>query len=877
VLALAAWAAVLAHPSDSNQPAPTDREPASAIDDQLGRARQLRLDGKPDEALALFRSALDAAREAGLSRQEGYALCGLGLLADDRGQFGQARELAEQALSAFDQVRDDAGLGLANQVLARAAEMTGDMAEALTRARQSVDAYDRTDDRAGRARALVQLGRVGRLPPEEHEALLDRAFEDASAGSDVVLQAAILHSQADAYFVRGDYERALAALQGAAARYEGAGRLGQLGTVYNSIGRLYRAHGETASAIDFQLKALAIHERTSNALQLVQSLNAVAMAYSYADRPDEALAYQERAVAAAERTDSPRALDFVNANLANILMWRGEHARAAATFEAILARNLDAYPRLRNTSLAYAYLRLGRLADALAAAERAAAGCDREMVADCVNALRRRAEVNIALGHEPRALEDLRHAIEWIELQRTRLIPSDLFKQQYSLLQQDLYGFAITAQLGQGRGREALQTAELARARAFLDLLASRDLAIEEPARPEPAADPGAVRSIDRRLRSLPSSRSAAAADVDALIAQAARLQSTLVAYWVMPDEVLAWVVTPAGGVHSVRVPVIQSKLVSLIRSLSPDDPSRARDRVAVSRGQGAIPIAAIRSKAWRDLYDLLILPMRGKLPAAGATLTIVPHGPLTRVPFAGLQSDRGRYLIEDYTLHYAPTGPVLIVADATPPRMSPLDRPLGRLPGARAEAAAISGLVAPARLSKLVGADASEPRVRAAAARQSVIHIATHAVARDGDPFESFLALAPDASAGADGRLTAREIYELTLESDLVVLSACQSGGSVTADGIAAFARAFIHAGAPSMIVSLWDVPDGPTGDLIAGFYRSWLAGRGKAAALRAAQLDMLRRLRDGRVILKTAVGPVAVPEHPAFWAGLILIGEPE
>jgi CHAT domain-containing protein len=285
---------------------------------------------------------------------------------------------------------------------------------------------------------------------------------------------------------------------------------------------------------------------------------------------------------------------------------------------------------------------------------------------------------------------------------------------------------------------------------------------------------------------------------------------------------------------------------------------------------------------------------MRGKLPAAGATLTIVPHGPLTRVPFAGLQSDRGRYLIEDYTLHYAPaggvlratqaqrrpgarTGPVLIVADATPPRMSPLDRPLGRLPGARAEAAAISGLVAPARLSKLVGADASEPRVRAAAARQSVIHIATHAVARDGDPFESFLALAPDASAGADGRLTAREIYELTLESDLVVLSACQSGGSVTADGIAAFARAFIHAGAPSMIVSLWDVPDGPTGDLIAGFYRSWLAGRGKAAALRAAQLDMLRRLRDGRVILKTAVGPVAVPEHPAFWAGLILIGEPE
>jgi CHAT domain-containing protein len=78
-------------------------------------------------------------------------------------------------------------------------------------------------------------------------------------------------------------------------------------------------------------------------------------------------------------------------------------------------------------------------------------------------------------------------------------------------------------------------------------------------------------------------------------------------------------------------------------------------------------------------------------------------------------------------------------------------------------------------------------------------------------------------------------------------------------------------------MIVSLWDVPDGPTGDLLAGFYRSGLGGRGKAAALRAAQLDTLRRLRQGKVTLQTAVGPVAIPEHPAFWAGFVLIGEPQ
>lgn len=826
-------------------------------------------------------------------------MSGLAQVARERGQFARARELALQALAVFDPARDGGGVGLANSVLSATAELTGDKAEALSRAKLAVAAYEASDDRVGRAWALLQLERVAPMSPVERTDLLERALTDASSAGDLQLQGRILHLKGDREFADGDYDRALASLSGAAEKYQAAGQMVELGSVYNSIGRLYRAHGETAAAIESQLKALAIHEKANAPFYFTQSLNAVAAIYHFADRTDEALAYQERAVAAAQKMDSPRILDFVNANLANILMSKGEYARAAATYEGILARGLDSYPRGRYSALSRAYLMLGRHADALAAAEKSAAGCDTEMVLDCVYSLRRRADANIALGNESRVLDDLQRAIDWIELQRTRLIPSDLFKQQYTLNMQELYAFAITVQLRQGRVREALQTAELARSRAFLDLLASRNLTGTEPARPALAApvEPGGGGSptVERLLRSLPSTRAAAAADVDALVAQAARLQSTLVAYWVMPDEVLMWAVTPAGRVQSARVPVIQSRLIALIRSLAPEEASRGpRDQTAPARGQAAVPVTAVRSRAWRELYDLLILPLRGDLPAAGATLTIVPHGPLTRVPFAGLQNERGRYLVEDYTLHYAPaggvlqatsaqrragarTGPVLVVADSVTPRLSPLDRPLGRLPGAREEAAAIAALVGPARLSRLVGDAASEPRVRDAAAGKSVIHIATHAVARDGEPLESFLALAPDAASGADGRLTAREIYGLTLDADLVVLSACRSGASVTADGIAAFARAFIHAGAPSMIVSLWDVPDAPIGDLIAGFYRSWLGGRSKAAALRAAQLDMLRRLREGRVTLQTAIGPVTIPEHPAFWAGFVLIGEPE
>ena len=281
---------------------------------------------------------------------------------------------------------------------------------------------------------------------------------------------------------------------------------------------------------------------------------------------------------------------------------------------------------------------------------------------------------------------------------------------------------------------------------------------------------------------------------------------------------------------------------------------------------------------------------------AAGALLTIVPQGPLLNVSFAALQNSQGRYLLEDYALHYAPagavlqftapkkrpnarTGPMLVVADPALPKLSNLDRPLPRLPGARDEAAQIARLVPASRLTMFQDGVATETRVRDAVAGKAVLHFATHAIVSDDDPFGSFLALGPSASgSGTDGFLTSQEVYGLDLNADLVVLSACRSaGGSVTGDGISAFARAFIYAGTASLVASLWDVADEPTNRLLPDFYRSWLAGESKSRALRAAQLRLLRDLRAGRVRINTAAGEVALPEHPVFWAGFALFGEPE
>src|SRR5262249_27155466 len=129
-----------------------------------------------------------------------------------------------------------------------------------------------------------------------------------------------------------------------------------------------------------------------------------------------------------------------------------------------------------------------------------------------------------------------------------------------------------------------------------------------------------------------------------------------------------------------------------------------------------------------------------------------------------------------------------------------------------------------------------------------------------------------------SDGLLTAQEIYSWQLDADLVVLSACRSaGGLITGDGMATFARAFIYAGASSIVASLWDVADEPTNRLLPAFYRTWLGGATKARALRSAQLELIRALRTGTVQVDTPAGRVALPEQPLFWAGFALIGEPD
>ena len=192
--------------------------------------------------------------------------------------------------------------------------------------------------------------------------------------------------------------------------------------------------------------------------------------------------------------------------------------------------------------------------------------------------------------------------------------------------------------------------------------------------------------------------------------------------------------------------------------------------------------------------------------------------------------------------------------------------RTFSRLPHAGAEAAAIRALLPADRTFAATGFDAGRETVLGGAlSRYRILHFATHGVLDADRPLLSFLALAQLDPAGrrVPGPLYAHEIYGLDLPAELVVLSACDTarGREVRGEGlVSGLPRAFLYAGAARVLVSLWEVGDESTRELMTAFYRGLIEQRlSPPAALREAQLAMWRDRRP-----------------PYRWAGFVLQGDP-
>lgn len=443
---------------------------ASRLDAQLQDAAIAFERRNVDEAGRLYAVVLEAATKAGLETQRARALLGVANAANSNRRRAEAEPLAREALARFERLGIRDGVARASHLLSLIAEGTGRLVESRAFAERAVEAFQDSSDLKGRIRASLQLMDVTNPPLDEKRARFEQLAKLASDAGDVEMEGILWHGLGDRMHNAARFEEALPMLTRAAALFQKAGDTASLGAVYNSLGRLYRAHGLYEEALKFQQQALALHEKSGSAYYLTQSLNAVAVVEGLLGNVARSREYYERALVVAEQQmRSPETRDFLRANIATRWIEEGRFTEAAQALETVLANPTRAreFDAVRHGQLSYAYLGLGRKADALAAAEQASTTCG-AVLERCGMARAYRASAHAALGDLPAALTDIDAALADLDTLRTRLVPTDFFRQNFPVVHEYLYGVAINLQFDGGRPERGLEAAERARARCSI-------------------------------------------------------------------------------------------------------------------------------------------------------------------------------------------------------------------------------------------------------------------------------------------------------------------------------------------------------------------------------------------------------------------------
>ena len=869
-----------------------ERRRANAVDRlrtlaeaELARAHVLRQAHKPEQCRAgipLYVSAERRFAELGLPRRRAEALLGLGQLQQDHLQDNEA------ALRTFTRAEplfagDPAFEALVRQRLGKLRNTLGDLDGASREYRRSLNLYRQLGARAREAEVASSLGLALQLRGHYDEAasLFDSALALQQAGGDPIERAKTLLNRGELHRQLGETDRARERFQKARELSRQAKDHNEEAIALGALGRLAQDAGQPGAALEPLQRALELRPPGSHGRAV--TLTTLGVSYRQLGRLDDARrAYAEALPIFRNLGDSREEAKCLR-NLGQL--------ESAARRDAAALDDFDRALRLFQT-----------LADPpeMARALEGKAGV-----------LRRRGDLEAARGLMEEALE----AVEQHRFSQT----SYTTRAEFFSTQQDFYDFLVDLLMemhgktpAAGYDAAALEVSERSLARSLLDGLAVTrtdlhlggavpelhaserkleneiDLLVSRQTRLiQDEAPPEQLRPVEteleRRWDGLDRERASLRVDDPRYAAlvqprpwRFAEIQrelldrnTLLLEYRLGEKRSFLWAVTP-GSLESFVLPgragfekLAGEAFVSLSGSSSREAEISAGLRLA-------------------ELSRLLLGPVAALLP--GKRLLVVGDGILQRLPFVALPEPRprpesGEPLVTHHEIVSLPSVSVLgelrreIAGRPRAPKTlwvladPDFGRSFDQLPFARDEAAAILALVPPPERFEVEGREASRAAVLSGALRDyRFLHFATHGSFAAADPGGGQLVLAqvdPRGRPEANGFLHLADIYQMDLRADLVVLSACQSalGREVRGEGIMGMTRGFFYAGAERVLVSLWNVNDQVTAELMQRFYHGILAeGLSPAAALRVAQ-DAIRRQ--------------ARWHSPYYWAGFTLHGE--
>jgi len=839
---------------------------------------QNRLKGEYDKAIEFFKPALELYENIGDERGESEILGSYGAVYFNSGKYEEALEYYKAALIKREKVND---MVLTGNTLSSIGSVYFEYYEDFEEALKYLDRAEAVRIETGETAALGRTLQVKAGALEEmgqfEQALeyFEKSYELNLISGDKRLAAqAMLHS-GQILNTNGKYPEAIDHLEKSLAIYrdqklrQGEGNaLSQLGFVYSNLGDLNKA-------IELISEASGILKETNDLKGLAGVYNHLGIVLMDAGRYEKALEYYLVSLDISEKLEDNSLLLPAISNIGTLYKEMKDYPRAEEYHLRGLGICREMNAKVEEVhfllNLANDQIMLGKLNDAKGNYDSANGiakslnnpDLDWRIVVGTAEYYEQMGEYKLAVELNDSALnilEGMRSTIQSKE-QKAHLMSSERFAYEdiISLLE-TLHEKDMT----KGYDKLSFLYAERSKSRVLLDLLAESTAKINTKPQNADLQKPEPV-SIDEAKQLCPDKN------------------TVLLEYSVGDSSSCLWVITRSN--HKLfKIPgrkIIQEQIETIRFALL--DPRQG--------------ISEFFANAGTLLYEELIKPAEPFL-SKKSRLIIIPDGILNYLPFEVLLTGDNKfsegaslsdvpYLIRKYPVSYGQSASVLKKLISKPEkesgqkavgnRLLAIGDPLyedtsfntrvkyPRLEFTGGEIENIASYFTTGSSEIYVRSRATEENLKRNSALNefNYLHFATHGLIDEAKPDLSSLVLTSGRNSGEDGFLQAAEIFDLKLNADLVVLSACQTGLGklIRGEGMVGLTRAFMYAGTPSVLVSLWSVSDMSTAALMGEFYKNLIKNKfSKTDALRKAQITLMSDEKYA---------------HPFYWAPFVLIGD--
>lgn len=891
---------------------------------------------KHEKAIKLYKKLLEVDHPANDTYNRGDLYNSMGLASKRSGNMAQALQYYQKSLPLAKASGDSLLIGFVYNNLGGVYSARGHPKKALDYYKQTLP-YLRSTNQKGTV--AITIGNIGSIYRDL--SLYKKALENFNKSLETQKEIGDIHSLANIYskigIVQselGNYDQALISHKKSLEYSKKAGTPDQMANALNNIGLLYKRLGEYDKALDYYQQSLAIKKETSNPSSVATTTKNIGKLYWAQEQYQEAKPYYLEALELRRQIGNPRQVASSLNTMVEMALQNQNYVEAQEYTDEIMAigDSTGSYKIMEYGTRYQAkiYSLQGQHANALKYYKQWNTYSKYLSPQSELSALKALAQQYHRIDSDS-ALSYGQKAINLIEQHRSNAGAVSELRSGYFGKHADFYNrmasWALKYDSDVGR---AYRLVEQAKARSLSDELAKASQNIDQKLPEEVRIKRQKMRNkidnlytqlernIDKQKRSelkeqlrtaelelaayenslqhkFPELKSLTSPEVISLEqAQAITDEQTAVLEYALADDHLIMFLINRNNIHVEQYSLpeeqeLAKQLTSWVADFKDAILSNASRRQL--RGQS------------KQLYDALIKPFEEEI-SQFENLIIVPDGALAYLPFEAI-SQGDQYLIENFRIKYEPSLTSLtLLKDPDPTSRKDLLAVAGSQVSAENErsyqSARLSALPSTVievdsiashfkQVSTLKNEQVSEQAFKNLLQKNQYqyVHMATHGVIDEEQPGRSGLALSAEgeikASSTEDGMLRSSEIFGLNINSDMVVLSACNTGlGKVVGgEGMLGMQRSFFYAGTSTVVVSLWNVYDRSTASFMNEFYKALLQAESeegwtdsmlrwvgwdqsipfgrKAVAMRQAKLEMIKH---------------PLFNHPVYWAPFIVVG---